>query len=70
MTLDSVENFTVLYAGTVALTGFTVSDIEFVAQVIELDDNSQSLIEAQNQNKIHIRTQSYRTSTNTIPGGS
>jgi hypothetical protein len=70
LTLDSVEYFTALTAGTVSLTGYTISDVEFVAQVIELDDNSQSLIEAQNPNKIHIRTQSYRTSTNTIPGGS
>jgi len=70
LTLDAVSNFTALTAGTVSLTGVTISDVEFVAQVVELDNDSQSLIEAQSPNKIHIRTQSYRTATNSLAGGS
>jgi len=70
LTVDAVANFTALTAGTTSLTGVTISDVEFVAQVVELDNDSQSLIESQNQKKIHIRTQSYRTATNSLSGGS
>jgi len=71
LTIDDYKNFTMnLTSATYKLTGLTISDIEFVAQIVELDNDSQSLIEAQNPNKIHIRTQSYRTSTNTLPSTS
>ena len=67
LTLDSYLNFTqYLTSLTYKITGLTISDVEFVAQVVELDNDSQSLIEAQNPGKIHIRTQSYRTATNTL----
>ena len=70
LTMDSYSNFTVAMTAGGSVTGCTISEVEFVGQVIELDNEPQSLIEAQNPQKIHIRTQSYRTATNSIAGGS
>ena len=72
LTMDNFANFTLLTSTTAlnCITACVISDVEFVGQIIELDNDSQSLIEAQNPNKIHIRTQSYRTATNNIAGGS
>ena len=70
LTMDNFANFTLAATTANAVTACVISDVEFVGQIIELDNDSQSLIEAQNPNKIHIRTQSYRTATNSLPGGS
>ena len=71
LTMDDWTKFTTYFASaSYKITGLTISDVEFVAQVVELDNEPQSLIEAQNPGKIHIRTQSYRTATNFIAGGS
>ena len=68
LTMDSYSNFTVSKSGG-AITGCTISEFEFVGNYIELDNGPQSIIEAQNPQKIYIRSQSYRTSTNTLAGG-
>ena len=65
LTMDSFSNF-VLDSTANLTTGCTISEVEFVGNVVELSPEAQSLIEAQNPNKIHIRSQSYRTSTNTL----
>jgi len=71
LTLDDYTKFTTnLSSTTFKLTSCVLSDLEFVGQVVELENDAQSLIEAQHPNKIHIRTQSYRTSTNTLPSTS
>jgi hypothetical protein len=62
--VDNFANFTRLYAGTNMVTGCTISDVEFVANIIELSPESQSLIEQANPQKIHIRSQSYRQASN------
>ena len=64
LTMDSFANFTKQFGGTVALTGCTITDVEFVANVIELSPESQALIETANPQKIHIRSQSYRQASN------
>ena len=48
----------------IGVTGCTISDVEFVANIIELSPESQSLIEVANPQKIHIRSQSYRQASN------
>jgi len=71
LTLDDYTKFT-QYAASASykITGLTVSDVEFVGQIVELENDSQTLIEQQNPGKIHIRTQTYRTATNSLAGGS
>ena len=69
LTMDNFANFTVSKTGG-AVTGCTISEVEFVGSIIELDAQPQSLIEAQNPQKIHIRSQSYRTSTASLAGQS
>jgi hypothetical protein len=66
LTMDNYANFTVWLAGTNTnkVSGCTISEVEFVGQVVELDSTPQSMIEAANPNVIHIRSQSYRTATN------
>jgi len=48
------------------VTGYTISEVEFVEQVIELENEAQMLIEQQNPNKFHIRSQCVRTATNQL----
>lgn len=71
MTLDSFNNYTVAQtaSATYKVTGVTISEVEFVGTIVELDNDSQLLIEQANPNKIHIRTQSYKTSTGQLAGG-
>jgi hypothetical protein len=66
LTMDAFANFTkcVASSATNNVTGCTISDVEFVANVIELSPESQSLIEMANPQKIHIRSQSYRQASN------
>ena len=68
LTMDAYANFTVSKTGG-AVTGCTISEFEFVGNYVELDSAPQSIIEAQNPQKIYIRSQSYRTATNTLAGG-
>ena len=67
--MDSFSNFVVDSTAN-KTTLCTISEVEFVGNIIELSPESQSLIEMQNPTKIHIRSQSFRTSTNNLPGGS
>jgi len=67
-TLDSYTRFTVPSTAS-TITGCTISEVEFVANVIELSPEAQMLIEQANPDKIHIRTQTYRQSSNTMNGG-
>ena len=63
-TLDQLANYTVLTAGTRALTGVSITEFEFVANIIELSPEAGALIDQQNPDKIHIRCQSYKQATN------
>ena len=69
LTMDSFSNF-VIDSTANKTTLCTISEVEFVGNVIELSSDSQSLIETQNPSKIHIRSQSFRTSTNNLAGSS
>lgn len=69
LTMDSYSNF--VYDTTTNLTtGCTISDFELVGNLIELSPESQALVLQANPNNIYIRTQSYRTSTNTLAASS
>jgi hypothetical protein len=62
LTCDDVLNFTQsITANRVA--GYTISEVEFVGNVIELSPEAQSLISQANPEKIHIRSQTYRQSS-------
>ena len=65
LTMDNFTNFVIDKTAN-ATTSCTISEVEFVGNIIELSPESQSLVEMQNPSKIHIRSQSYRTSTNTL----
>lgn len=65
LTMDSYSNF-VLDTTVNKTSGCVISEVEFVGNIIELSPESQSLVEMQNPLKIHIRSQSFRTSTNSL----
>ena len=69
LTLDALTNFTL---GVTAnkLATFTLSNIEFVANYINLDSSSLELIHSLNPQYLHIRTQTYKETTNFLPAGS
>ena len=62
LTVDDYVNFTKATTAN-AVSGFTITDVEFVANVIELSPEAQSLITQANPEKIHIRSQTYRQSS-------
>lgn len=65
LTMDNFTNFTRTTAGA-GVTGCTISDFEFVANIIELSPEANALIIQQNPDKIRIRSQTYRQSSNTL----
>ena len=69
LTMDAFTNFTVAATAAGSVGSCIISEVEFVGQVIELDAQPQSIIASQNPDLIHIRSQSYRTSSNFIAGG-
>lgn len=69
LTMDSYANFTTGVTANKA-SGCTISEVEFCGQVVELDNTPQMMVEQANPQKIYIRSQSYRTATNYISGGS
>jgi hypothetical protein len=68
LTMDDYTKFTKFYAGTNTniVSGCTISEFEFVGNVIELSPEANALIQAQNPDKIRIRSQTYRQSSNTL----
>jgi hypothetical protein len=75
LTTDSFANMTQLVVSTTGIVGankitsMTISDVEFVANIIELSPEAQAIIDAQNPQKTYIRTQSYRQASNNITSG-
>ena len=65
LTCDAVSNFVKAVTANV-VPGYTISEVEFVGQVIELSPESQSIIENANPDKIHIRSQTYRQASNIL----
>lgn len=63
LTCDSVANFTRATTAN-ALSGYTISDVEFVGQVVVLGPEAQSIVHAANPNFIHIRSQTWRQASN------
>ena len=68
--MDAINNFTLAATAGGSVQSCVISEVELVGQVIELDAQPQSIIQSQNPNLIHIRSQSYRTATNYLAGGS
>ena len=66
LTCDDVLNFTNTITAN-KLSGYTISDFEFVGQVIELSPEANSLIAQANPEKIYIRSQTYRQSSAILP---
>jgi hypothetical protein len=68
-TMDNFTNFTRAFAGS-NVTDCEITDVEFVANIIELAPEANALIQAQNPEKIRIRSQTYRQASNTLPASS
>lgn len=68
LTMDSFSKFVAEYTSNLT-TACTISEFEFVGNVIELAPEAQSIIEAANPEKIHIRTSTYRQASNSLAGG-
>jgi hypothetical protein len=66
LTVDDYANFTKAVTAN-TISGFTISEVEFVANVIELSPEAYSLIAQANPEKIHIRSQTYRQSSAVLP---
>jgi hypothetical protein len=69
LTMDSYTNFTKFTTGTNTnvVTSCKITDFEFVGNVIELSPEANALIQAQNPEKIRIRSQTYRQASNQLP---
>ena len=65
LTCDAIANFTVPTTAN-KLSGYTISEVEFVSQYIELAPEAQMLIDMANPERIHIRSQSYRQASNIL----
>lgn len=68
LTMDNFLLFTKSISAN-NLTSCTIDQVEFVANVIELSPEAQSLIEMQNPEKLHIRSHSYRQASNLLASG-
>ena len=66
LTVDDYANFTKAVTAN-TISGFTISEVEFVANVVELSPEAYSLIAQANPEKIHIRSQTYRQSSAVLP---
>lgn len=69
LTLAPLSNFTVRTAGTVDLTGYTVSDVEFCVEALELSPESYQMILANNPGQVVLKTQSYSYGNGSLEGG-
>jgi hypothetical protein len=69
LTMDDFTKYTKFFSGTNTnvVTGCIISEFEFVGNVIELSPEANALIQAQNPDKIRIRSQTYRQASNTLP---
>jgi hypothetical protein len=65
LTMDNFTNYIADYTANL-VSGATISEVELVSNIVELGSDSQALIEMQNPEKIHIRSQSYRQASNFI----
>lgn len=73
LTMDDFSRFTQpVVAGTAGtkVSGCTISNFEFVGNVIELSPEANSLIQMQNPEKIRIRSQTYRQASNILAASS
>jgi hypothetical protein len=66
LTMDNYTNFTLAKGATNKITGCTISEVEFVGNVIELGPEAQALVEMANPERIHIRSQTYRQASNLL----
>jgi hypothetical protein len=66
LTVDDYAFFTKAATAN-TISGFTISEFEFVANVIELAPEAQALISQANPEKIYIRSQTYRQSSAVLP---
>jgi hypothetical protein len=69
LTMDNYANFTKLFVGTAGhiMGDCSITEFEFVANVIELGPEAQALIEQANPEKIHIRSNTYRQASSSLP---
>ncbi len=70
LTVDAVQNYCKPFAGNanagLMISLATITEFEFVGNVIKLSPEAQSVIEMANPQKIHIRSQTYRQATNQL----
>jgi hypothetical protein len=74
LTMDAPANYVKPFAGAATanlqIQSATITEFEFVGNVIELSPEAQSVIEMANPQKIHIRSQTYRQATNQLTAAS
>lgn len=68
LTCDDVLNFTQNITAN-RFSGYTISDFEFVGNIIELSPEANVLIAQANPEKIYIRSQTYRQASAVLPQG-
>lgn len=59
LVLNDLNNFTAKLDGADNITGYTVSNCEFVCECLELSPESYNMVLARHQDKIILKTQSY-----------
>jgi hypothetical protein len=71
LTVDAFANFTKnTTPGTGDISSCTISNVEFVANYIRLSPEAEAIINQQNPEKIHIRTQTWRQTSGQIGSAS
>ena len=72
LTLDDFTKYTKLQTATAAnkISGIFISEFEFVGNIIELSPEAEALVNMANPDKIHIRSQTYRQASASLPASS
>lgn len=68
LTLADINRFLLPIAGNV-MTGFTISNVEYVVECLELSPESYNMIMAQNPERVVIKSQTYSYGASALPGG-
>jgi hypothetical protein len=65
-TLDFLANFTAVNTAT-SIDSFTITNVEFIGNIITLSDEAQSMVNEQNPGNIYLKSRTFKQSAATIP---
>lgn len=69
LTLADVSRYIASITPAQTVTGFTISNVEFVAECLELAPEAYNMVMAQNPEKVVLKTQTYSYGSSSLPAG-